>query len=74
MSEEALERVGELGESVSLRYALQLLAPASVLARAGGKEGQRIGAEEVRECEDLFWDAKRSAKALSAESGKGFIC
>ena len=73
MAEEALERVASLGESVSLRYALQLLAPASVLARIGGKEGARIGTEEVRECEGLFLDAKRSAAALGGVEGKGFI-
>jgi len=72
IADDALERVAGLGEKVSLRYALQLLAPASVLARAGGKEGARVGVEEVAECEDLFLDAKRSAQGLKG-SGEGYI-
>jgi len=56
---------------VSLRYALQLLAPASVLAKVGGKEGGLIGVEEVEECESLFLDARRSAAVLG--SGEGYI-
>ncbi|KAF2806155.1 TIP49-domain-containing protein [Mytilinidion resinicola] len=71
VSEPALERVGKLGESVSLRYALQLLAPASVLAKVGGKEGGVIGVEEVEECESLFLDARRSAAVLG--NGEGYI-
>lgn len=37
LSEEALERVSKKGEEVSLRYALQLLAPAQVLAKVAGR-------------------------------------
>jgi RuvB-like protein 1 (pontin 52) len=69
VSEAALDRVGKLGESVSLRYALQLLAPASVLAKIGGKEGGVIGVEEVEECESLFLDARRSAAVLGRTEG-----
>jgi len=64
--------VAELGEKVSLRYALQLLAPASVLARASGKEAGRVGVEEVTECEGLFLDARRSAQGLKGSS-EGYI-
>lgn len=73
LADDAIERLGQLGESVSLRYALQLLAPASVLAAAGGKEGRRVGREEIEECEGLFLDAGRSARALAGVSGEGFI-
>ncbi|KAI9666913.1 MAG: RuvB ATP-dependent DNA helicase pontin [Alyxoria varia] len=93
LSEKALGRVSKKGEGVSLRYALQLLAPASVLARVAGrggsagtlaiagggaengdgtevaKAGVTIEEQDVEECEDLFLDARRSAKWLS-ESGK----
>lgn len=37
LSDAALERVAAKGEAVSLRYALQLLAPAQVLARVAGR-------------------------------------
>jgi len=64
--------VAVLGEKVSLRYALQLLAPASVLARASGKDGAKVGVEEVAECEDLFLDARRSAQGLLG-GGEAYI-
>lgn len=73
VADDALDRVAEMGEKVSLRYALQLLAPASVLARASGREGGRIGRDDVVECEGLFLDARRSAQALQGVEGKGFI-
>ena len=47
---------------VSLRYALQLLTPASILARVAGKK--EIEREEVDECVDLFIDAGRSASGV----------
>ncbi|KAF2749232.1 TIP49-domain-containing protein [Sporormia fimetaria CBS 119925] len=67
----ALEKISQLGEKVSLRYALQLLAPASVLAKVSGREAGRIEVEDVEECEGLFLDARRSAQGLN--ESKGFI-
>jgi RuvB-like protein 1 (pontin 52) len=69
ISDAALGKLGGLGEKVSLRYALQLMAPASVLARVGGKEGGEVGVEEITECEGLFLDAKRSAQVLGTNEG-----
>jgi RuvB-like protein 1 (pontin 52) len=69
MSPAALAKVGQLGEKVSLRYALQLLAPASILAKVNGREGGVIDEEDVAECEDLFLDAKRSAQNLAKTEG-----
>jgi RuvB-like protein 1 (pontin 52) len=71
LSGPALEKITQLGEKVSLRYALQLLAPANVLARVAGREGGMIDLEDVNECEGLFLDAGRSAQALG--SGEGYI-
>lgn len=65
----ALEKITQLGEKVSLRYALQLLAPASVLAKVSGREGGQIAIEDVEECEGLFLDASRSAKNLVGAEG-----
>ena len=67
--EPALTRLAECGAEVSLRYALQLMAPASVLAKVTGKK--EIEAIDVREAEDLFIDTKRSAEILS--KGDSFI-
>ncbi|KAH9865242.1 RuvB ATP-dependent DNA helicase pontin [Plenodomus lingam] len=69
ISAPAKDKVSALGEKVSLRYALQLLAPASVLAKVNGREGGEIGEKEVEECEELFLDAGRSARHLGVAEG-----
>ncbi|KAL2688319.1 TIP49 C-terminus-domain-containing protein [Phyllosticta citricarpa] len=63
IAEPALDRVGDAGVKVSLRYALQLLAPAQVLARVGGRE--EVGTADVEEAQDLFLDAGRSAQGVA---------
>ena len=69
LSEAALNKVAEHGTKVSLRYALQLLTPSSILAKVNGR--QEIAVQDVEECEDLFIDARRSAKVV--EGGNGFL-
>ncbi|EAS36121.3 RuvB-like helicase 1 [Coccidioides immitis RS] len=71
ITDAALEKVATHGAKVSLRYALQLLTPASILARVNGRPGG-IEEADIAECEDLFIDAKRSADIVSKETG-GFI-
>jgi RuvB-like protein 1 (pontin 52) len=70
ITDPALEKVAEHGVRISLRYALQLLAPSSILARVGGRK--EIDVMDVSECEDLFIDARRSAIIVNAE--ENFIC
>jgi RuvB-like protein 1 (pontin 52) len=70
ISEAALDSVAEAGRRISLRYALQLLAPSSIVARARGS--QEIGVMDVAECQDLFLDAGRSALIMTGD-GNGFI-
>ena len=60
--EAALAKLGEIGSRTSLRYAVQLLTPAKILAKTSGKE--KISESEVEECDKLFRDAKSSAKML----------
>lgn len=67
ISDQALEKLAEHGSKVSLRYALQLLTPASILAKVNGR--QSIEAVDISECEDLFIDAKRSAQVVEAADG-----
>lgn len=69
ISPAAKDKVSALGEKISLRYALQLLAPASVLAEVNGRENKQIEIEDVDECQDLFLDARRSAQALGESNG-----
>ena len=69
ITDPALEKVAEHGSKVSMRYALQLLTPASILARVNGRPGG-IEESDVAECEDLFLDAKRSALIVNQDSGR----
>jgi RuvB-like protein 1 (pontin 52) len=73
LSPEALEELTTQGVQVSLRYALQLLAPAGILARARGSENGVISGSDVQEAVALFWDAGRSAAQLKEREGE-FIC
>ncbi|EPE36664.1 P-loop containing nucleoside triphosphate hydrolase [Glarea lozoyensis ATCC 20868] len=59
ITEPALQKVAQHGVQTSLRYALQLLTPASILARVNGRD--MIDVVDVVECESLFIDASRSA-------------
>ncbi|KFX93979.1 hypothetical protein O988_06537 [Pseudogymnoascus sp. VKM F-3808] len=70
IAEAALDKVAEAGTNISLRYALQLLAPASIVARCRGS--QEIGVQDIAECQDLFLDAGRSAAAMVGD-GSGFL-
>ncbi|MEM2300412.1 MAG: RuvB-like domain-containing protein [Candidatus Hadarchaeales archaeon] len=62
LSQEALEYLAQIGEANSLRYAIQLLAPASEVAIAeGAKIVEKKHVEHVRE---LFVDVSRSVQYL----------
>mmetsp|Transcript_17951 Transcript_17951/g.29475 ORF Transcript_17951/g.29475 Transcript_17951/m.29475 type:complete len:456 (+) Transcript_17951:79-1446(+) len=68
LAPEALQLLGQIGERTSLRYAVQLLTPANILARTNGKE--TISTQEVEEIDQLFVDAKASAKLLAQHQDK----
>jgi len=68
VDEEAVAKLSEIGAVTSLRYIIQMLTPAFVLARIAGKES--VGTDDVEEINDLFLDAKTSAKTLLAEDSK----
>ncbi|KAK2184872.1 hypothetical protein NP493_249g00021 [Ridgeia piscesae] len=68
ISDESLQALSEVGVKTTLRYAIQLLTPGSLLANINGK--QLIGREEVEEINELFFDAKSSAKVLSEQEDK----
>ena len=72
ITEAALDKISDHGSRISLRYALQLLTPSSILARVSGRS--QIDVADVEECEDLFIDAQRSATIFNADhSDNGFI-
>merc|ERR1711934_184198 len=70
MDEEALANLGEIGARTTLRYSVQMLTPAKMLAVTQGRD--IINADDVEEIDELFYDAKASAKIL-AENGDGYL-
>lgn len=58
----ALELLGEIGVRTSLRYAVQMLTPARILAETSGRT--RIVAEDIEAVDGLFVDGKASAQML----------
>ncbi|CCG80637.1 AAA family ATPase Rvb1 [Taphrina deformans PYCC 5710] len=66
-SEAALDALAKKGQEASLRHAIQLLTPGSILAKISGRE--EIAPEDVTECEDLFLTAKQSASIVQESGG-----
>ncbi|KAL1468513.1 hypothetical protein MTO96_025347 [Rhipicephalus appendiculatus] len=60
--------LGEIGTRTTLRYAAQLLSPSSLLAKVNGRTS--IRKDDVKEVNDLFHDAKSSAKILAENNDK----
>ena len=61
-AEEALEKLTEIGEQATLRYAVQLLTPSYIVAKESGREN--ILPEDVERAVKLFSDVSRSVKEL----------
>ena len=64
---EALQAMGEVGARTSLRYSVQMLTPARIIAQTAGREN--ITSEDVEEIDELFFDAKASARLLAQSEG-----
>ena len=70
LDDSSFQLLGEIGVKTTLRYAVQLMTPASFLARINGRE--TVGKEDVEEINELFYDAKSSAKLL-VEQGEKYM-
>jgi len=68
LEDEAIAKLGEVGLKTSLRYAVQMLTPARIMASTQGRE--KIAAADVAEIDSLFYDAKASAKVLAEQGSK----
>merc|ERR1712032_211891 len=68
IDDDALSMLAEIGVNTSLRYAVQLLTPGSILAKTSGRES--ITKEDIQELDSLFYDAKSSAKVLAEYADK----
>lgn len=66
VSEGSLDLLADMGVQYSLRYVLQLLSPAGILAQSMGR--REIQPSDIEEARDLFLDAKRSTKILQESS------
>ena len=64
---EALALMGEIGATTSLRYVVQMLAPARIVAASCGRDS--ISQSDVEEINDLFLDAKASSRMLVKAEG-----
>jgi len=70
LDEDAITSLGEIGSRTSLRYAVQLLTPARILAETQGRS--EINPDDIEEIDLIFFDAKASARMLS-EQGEGYL-
>ncbi|PHJ20088.1 tip49 C-terminus family protein [Cystoisospora suis] len=69
MEEEAINHLGEIGERTSLRYAVHLLTPASILAETeADDEAPVISLDHIERVDCLFQDARTSARRLAQEA------
>ncbi|KAB2065620.1 hypothetical protein E1A91_A09G105900v1 [Gossypium mustelinum] len=68
VDEESLAFLGEIGQSTSLRHAVQLLSPASIAAKMNGRDN--ICKADLEEVSKLYIDAKSSAKILQEQQEK----
>jgi len=68
VDEGAYDVLGQIGVNTSLRYVAQLLTPAHIIAKCNGRS--EITKEDVMEIDELFYDAKSSAKLLAANADK----
>merc|ERR1712226_540858 len=68
VDETAIQVLGQIGTSATLRYAVQLLTPAAVQAKICGRSN--IVKDDIRDMTGLFMDAKSSATMLRENSAK----
>ncbi|KNC49325.1 RuvB-like 1 [Thecamonas trahens ATCC 50062] len=69
-ADDAIDKLADIGVSTSLRYAVQLLTPSSILAGINGHE--TVDMDDIEETNDLFVDAKTSGRTLAA-SEDGYL-
>jgi len=62
LSDDALQRLADLGEEKSLRYAVQLLIPARIIAERRGSD--EVTKDDVDEAASIFADVKESTELV----------
>jgi len=71
IDESALEELTSLGEEYSLRYAIQLLAPAYEYAKL--RDSNKIETEDIKRASELFVDVSKSSEYLKQWESKMII-
>ncbi|KAJ2160301.1 RuvB ATP-dependent DNA helicase pontin [Coemansia sp. RSA 552] len=64
LAPEALDYASDVGVQSSLRYAIQLLTPANMMAQIAGRS--EILKEDILETSELFFDAKKSVAIVQS--------
>jgi RuvB-like protein 1 (pontin 52) len=67
VEESALRLLSDVGARTSLRYAVQMLTPARIVAETSGRTA--ISEEDVRDADGLFLDGKASGRMLTKSEG-----
>lgn len=67
VAQDALQLLGEIGARTSLRFSVQMLTPARILAETVGRT--KITTEDVRQVDQLFLDGKASSQLLAESEG-----
>lgn len=62
LTEEAVEELTRIGVEASLRYAVQLMEPARIIAERNGRH--KVTVDDVEEAQKLFIDLKQSTKYI----------
>ncbi|MCO5593269.1 hypothetical protein L7F22_047277 [Adiantum nelumboides] len=68
VDQDSLAYLGEIGERTSLRHAVQLLTPASIVARTNGRD--EIVKSDLEDITEVFLDARASARLLQDQPDK----
>ncbi|KAJ8658644.1 RuvB-like 1 [Lichtheimia ornata] len=71
VDEAAVDNIAQTGVNTSLRYAVQLLTPASIMSQINGRES--ITLDDIQEVDGLFFDAKKSAQLLVEQDSKFIV-
>lgn len=66
LSPDALKLFGEISTNASLRFCIQLLTPAKMIAQI--QQCNLVTAEHLQQADDLYMDAKTSAQRVAQEA------
>ena len=66
LADEAYQQLGAIGARTSLRYAVQMLTPAKLIAETQGRT--QISLDDINQVDSLFLDGKASAQQLAGNA------